>query len=475
MRILYVASEVNPFAASGGLGDVMGALPRAVRAALGKESSIGVIMPLYASIGEDEKGRMKKIWEGVVPLAWRRAYAAVYERKRGGVSYYFVENTRYFKRDFLYGEYDDCERFAFFCRAVLEFIGQSGRVPDILHANDWQSALTVIYLKTLFGDHPALSRIRTVYTVHNIEFQGKYGKEILADVLGISERYEGILEFDGCINLAKGALVLCDAATTVSQRYAEELREPFFSHGLSPIVSMISHKLTGIVNGLDTAYFSPENAEEIAFPYKLSTLAVGKKENKKFLQERLGLPIDEEVPLLAMVTRLTRQKGIDLLLRILDELLGENIQFVLLGCGNADYEYILGEIASRHKKKARMLFSFDRILSKGIYAGADIFLMPSQSEPCGLAQMTACRYGTVPIVRAVGGLADTIKPYGEKGGNGFVFHHYNAHDFLFRIKDALSLYGRGDGEWDKLRRRAMRSDFSWGRSANEYIALYRNL
>lgn len=475
MRILYVASEVNPFAASGGLGDVMGALPRAVRTALGKDSEIGVIMPLYSSIGEDFKGRMKKIWEGVVPLAWRRAYAAVYALKRAGVTYYFVENARYFKRAFLYGEYDDGERFAFFCRAVLEFIDQSGRVPDILHANDWQSALTVIYVKTLFASHPTLSRIRTVYTVHNIEFQGQYGKEILCDVFGLSIQHEGFLEYDGCINLAKGALVLCDAATTVSRRYAEELSDPFFSHGLSPIVSMIRHKLSGIVNGLDTAYFSPKNGEEIAFPYTPASCAAGKKENKKFLQERLGLSLDEEVPLLAMITRLTRQKGIDLLLHILDELLEEDIQFVLLGSGDADYEYILGEIASRHKEKARMLFRFDRILSKQIYAGADLFLMPSQSEPCGLAQMTACQYGTVPIVRAVGGLADTIRPYGEKGSNGFVFQHYNAHDFLFRVKDALMLYRTEKSEWDTLRRRAMRSDFSWRRSAKEYIELYRKL
>ncbi len=475
MRILYVSSEVTPFAASGGLGDVMGSLPRAVRQALGKDSSVGVIMPLYEAISGQERARMKKIWEGVVPLAWRRAYAAVYERKVAGVSYYFIENKRYFKRAALYGEYDDGERFAFFSRAVLEFICQSDRIPDILHANDWQSALTVVYLKTLFRDHPTLSRIRAVYTVHNIEFQGKYGKETLGDVFGLSEAHEGLLEYDGCINLAKGALVLCDAATTVSRRYAEELREPFFSHGLSPIVSMIGHKLTGIVNGLDTSYFSPENAEELAFPYKLSTLEVGKKENKKFLQEKLGLPSGEDVPLIAMVTRLTRQKGIDLLLHILNELLEEDIQFVLLGCGDADYEYILREIASRYPSRARVLFAFDRTLSKQIYAASDLFLMPSQSEPCGLAQMIACRYGTVPIVRAVGGLADTIAPYGEGKGNGFVFEHYNAHDFLFRIKDALLLYGAGDGEWDALRRRAMRSDFSWKRSATEYIALYRKL
>lgn len=475
MRILYVSSEVTPFAASGGLGDVMGALPRAVRRLLGKDSSVFVIMPLYEAVSQDERARMKKIWEGVVPLAWRRAYAAVYERKMAGISYYFVENKRYFKRTALYGEYDDGERFAFFSRAVLEFIAQSGRVPDILHANDWQSALTVVYLKTLFGDHPTLSRIRTVYTVHNIEFQGKYGKEILWDVLGLSSAHEWLLEYEGCINFAKGALVLCDAATTVSKRYAEELRDPFFSHGLSPIVSMIRRKLTGIVNGLDLAYFSPENGEELAFPYKLSSLSKGKKENKKYLQERLGLPINENIPLLSMVTRLTRQKGIDLLLPILGELLEEEIQFVLLGCGDAEYEYILREIASRYPQRARTLFCFDRTLSKQIYAGADLFLMPSQSEPCGLAQMIACRYGTVPIVRAVGGLADTIVPYEEKVGNGFLFEHYNAHDFLFRIKDALALYGAGDGEWEALRRRAMKSDFSWKNSASEYIALYKQL
>ncbi len=475
MRILYVSSEVTPFAASGGLGDVMGSLPRAVRRLLGKDSSVSVIMPLYEVIGGEKRSGMKKIWEGVVPLAWRRAYAAVYELKMAGVSYLFVENKRYFKRAALYGEYDDGERFAFFCRAVLEFIAASGRIPDILHANDWQSALSVVYLKTLFKEHAELSRIRTVYTVHNIEFQGKYGKEVLGDVLGLFDACEGLLEYDGCINLAKGALVLCDAATTVSKRYAEELRDPFFSHGLSPIVSMIGHKLSGIVNGLDLSYFSPENAEEIAFPYKISSLSHGKKENKKFLQERLGLPIDEHIPLLSMVTRLTRQKGVDLLLHILGELLEEDIQFVLLGCGDADYEYILREIASRYPDRARVLLAFDRTLSKEIYAGSDIFLMPSQSEPCGLAQMIACRYGTVPIVRGVGGLADTVSPYAPGEGNGFVFEHYNAHDFLFRIKDALALYGAGDGEWDALRRRAMRSDFSWKRSAGEYIALYRKL
>ncbi len=475
MRILYVSSEVTPFAASGGLGDVMGSLPRAVRASLGKDSEIGVILPLYDAIGEEDKGRMKKLWEGIVPLAWRRSYAAVYALKRGGVSYYFVESRRYFKRPHLYGEYDDCERFAFFCRAVLEFILGYGQIPDILHANDWQSALTVVYLKTLFRDHPALSRVRAVYTVHNIEFQGKYGREVLGDVLGLSDAHEGLLEFDGCINLCKGALVLCDAVTTVSRRYAEELREPFFSHGLSPIVSMIGHKLTGIVNGLDTSYFSPQNGEELAFPYRPSTLGNGKRENKKFLQERLGLRVDGEVPLLTMVTRLTRQKGIDLLLHILDELLEEDIQFVLLGCGDADYEYILSEIAARHKDRARVLLSFDRLLSKQIYAGGDLFLMPSQSEPCGLSQMIACRYGTVPIVRSVGGLADTILPYGKKGANGFAFSHYNAHDLLFCVKDALALYAAGGKEWDALRRSAMRSDFSWRRSAEEYIALYRKL
>ncbi len=475
MRILYVSWEVTPFAASGGLGDVMGALPCAIKRRLGKQSTVGVIMPLYEKISQVERAKMKKLWEGEVPLAWRRCHAAVYEIKRGGVSYYFIDNERYFKRPFMYGEFDDGERFAFFCRAVLEFILQSGRVPDILHANDWQSALTVIYLQTILRHHPLLSSVRTVYTIHNIEFQGKYDKRILWDVFDLPKEFECELEYDGCLNLAKGAMMLSDAVTTVSPRYAEELKEPFFSHGLSPITNRIEGKLTGILNGLDLSYFSPENGEDIVFPYKASNLSAGKAENKKFLLEQLELPPSGDTPLLAMITRLTRQKGIDLLVHILDELLEEDIFFVLLGTGDAAYEHILWEIGERHRRNSRFLFDFDRRLSKYIYAGADLFLMPSQSEPCGLAQMIACRYGTVPVVRGVGGLYNTIIPYGERGSNGFVFYHYNAHDLLFRTKDAIQLYREDKEAFASLRRRAMRSDFSWGKSAEEYIGLYRKL
>ncbi len=475
MKILYVASEVTPYAASGGLGDVMGALPRTVKRQLGKGAEVSVILPLYSGISESYRSAMKKVTEGICPLAWRRAYYGVYRLSSAGVNYYFIDNEQYFKRGRMYGEFDDGERFAFFCRAVISFMLDTGWYPDVLHANDWQSAMTVIYLKTRFAHHPELSRIRTVYTIHNIEYQGKYDMAILGDVFDIPGEYASSVECDGCLNLMKGAIQLSDRVNTVSPHYAEELRDPYFSFGLDPMIRRVFDKFSGILNGLDTVFFDPSNGDEIAYPYKLSTLAAGKAENKKFLQEELGLPVSPDIPLIAMITRLTPAKGIDLVIRILDELLFENLQFVLLGTGDREYEYILREIAGRHPDSARVLCTFDRTLSKRIYAAADLFLMPSRSEPCGLAQMTACAYGTVPVVRGVGGLYDTIIPYGRENSNGFVFYNYNAHDLLFRVKDALALYRAGDGEWDKLRRRAMRSDFGWKNSAKAYIELYNSL
>jgi starch synthase len=470
MKILYVTSEANPFAASGGLGDVMGALPAAVRE---EGHEVSVIMPLYDTVKEVHRVRLEKVIDINFGLAWRETGASIFKIEENGVTYYFVENHRYFSRGRLYGEFDDAERFAFFSKAVIEFMIQSGNVPDILHANDWQTALTVIYLKTEFAHHPALSGIKTVYTIHNIEYQGQYGYQVLGDVFGISGNYMGVLEYDGCVNLMKGAIVVSDYVTTVSPNYANELEYDFFSFGLSPIIKAAKYKIAGVINGIDYNYFSPEKGGDIVKKYTTRTVKSGKAANKKALQEELGLEVRADVPLLVMITRLTAGKGIDLVLHILEEVLREDVQVAILGTGDKEYEVIFSEMARRHDNLVSLI-KFDRVISKKMYASADIFVMPSKSEPCGLAQMIACSYGTVPIVRSVGGLYDSIKPWGTEGGNGFRFDNYNAHELLYSIKNAVSLY-REPKEWAKLVLAAKKSDFTWKNSAAKYVKIYNKL
>ena len=470
MKILYVTSEANPFAASGGLGDVMGALPAAVRE---EGHEVSVIMPLYDTVKEVHRVRLEKVIDINFGLAWRETGASIFKIEEDGVTYYFVENHRYFSRGRLYGEFDDAERFAFFSKAVIEFMIQSGNVPDILHANDWQTALTVIYLKTEFAHHPALSGIKTVYTIHNIEYQGQYGYQVLGDVFGISGNYMGVLEYDGCVNLMKGAIVVSDYVTTVSPNYANELEYDFFSFGLSPIIKAAKYKIAGVINGIDYNYFSPEKGGDIVKKYTTRTVKSGKAANKKALQEELGLEVRADVPLLVMITRLTAGKGIDLVLHILEEVLREDVQVAILGTGDKEYEVIFSEMARRHDNLVSLI-KFDRVISKKMYASADIFVMPSKSEPCGLAQMIACSYGTVPIVRSVGGLYDSIKPWGTEGGNGFRFDNYNAHELLYSIKNAVSLY-REPKEWAKLVLAAKKSDFTWKNSAAKYVKIYNKL
>ena len=474
MDILYVTSEAAPFSASGGLGDVMGALPQAVKSA-SPDDRVSVILPYYKKkVPENLASSFKLVTEFNFKYVWRDSYAGIYSTERGGVTYYFVDNEQYFLRDGLYGEFDDGERFAFFSTAVVEFLFKMDKLPDVIHANDWQSALTVVYLRTKYYDYKPFRSIKTVYTIHNIEYQGKYDLAILGDIFGLDDRFRPVVEYDGCINLMKGALVVADRVTTVSPNYACELRQAYFAYGLQHVINANGHKLSGIINGIDTEYFSPDRGGEIAYPYSLSDVWDGKAKNKAAMQRELGLPARRDVPLAVMITRLARQKGVDLLTCILDELLGADMQFVILGTGDADYEQTLAEIAGRHPDKMRALFKFDRALSKRLYASADIFLMPSRSEPCGLAQMIACSYGTITVVRAVGGLYDTIVPYGREGANGFVFNNYNAHELLFRVKDAISLY-RNPEEWGKLITGAMTTDFSWDRSAKKYLNLYRGL
>ncbi len=468
MKILYVTSEASPFAASGGLGDVMGALPPVI-AASREDMCCEVIMPFYKSIKEQYRKDMTKVADITFWLSWRKTGASIYCYELQDVKYYFVENHYYFDRDHLYGEKDDGERFAFFSLAVLEYLRATHNVPDILHANDWQTALSVIYLKTELSHILEFSGIQTIFTIHNIEYQGKFDPYILGDIFALDNKYYSIVEWDGCINLMKGALTVSDFVSTVSENYARELCYEYFSFGLSPMIEKISDKFIGILNGIDYAVFSPENGTDIYRAYGFEDRKEGKAYNKLELQKELGLPQSKDTPLIAMITRLTAGKGVDLVLHVMESIMKENVQFVLLGTGDDAYEEAFVTFGDRYKN-FKPLIRFDRALSKKIYAAADIFLMPSKSEPCGLAQMIACSYGTPPIVRAVGGLRDSIHPL----ENGFTFEDFNAHRMLETLVSAIEMYRSGDA-FDALADRAIKSDFSWRRSAGEYLNMYDNL
>ncbi len=470
MKVLYATSEALPFAASGGLADVAGSLPKALRTRL-----IGcrVVLPLYESVPQHLRDNMTFLTSLSVPVAWRRQYCGVFEAKHNGVIYYLLDNQYYFKRPGLYGHYDDAERFAFLARAVLEMLPHIDFHPDIIHANDWQTALIAVYYHLFYDQREGYENMKMVYTIHNIQYQGKYGMEILEDVFGIPQSAKSIVEQDGCVNLMKGAIEMADRVTTVSPTYAEELLDPWYAHGLDTILRLRSFKLSGILNGIDTDSYNPETDPDIYAHYSAEDPS-GKAENKRALQERLNLPQRSDAPLIGMVTRLVSHKGLDLVKYVLDELLQADVQMVLLGSGDWTYENFFREAQSRHPDKFCYCAGFVPELARKIYAGADIFLMPSKREPCGLSQMVACRYGTVPVVRETGGLKDSITDCGDGYGIGFTFKTYNANDMLESIRRALGAYGNKN-DWPILVDRALKADFSWGRSANEYIRLYRAL
>ena len=468
MKVLYATSEALPFIASGGLGDVAGSLPHALRKRL-----IGcrVVLPMYDTIKQELKDTMKFITHISVPVAWRRQYCGIFEAKYNGVIYYLIDNQYYFKRDTIYGHYDDAERFAFFSRAVLEIIPYIDFKPDIIHCNDWQTALTPVYYSATYAYSPGYENIKTIFTIHNIQYQGVYGKELLEDVLGIPADKASLLEYDGCINFMKGAIECADKVTTVSPSYADEILDPWYSHGLDSILNERRYKLRGILNGIDTVGYDPATDKCIKANFSADDIS-GKKIDKEELQKEMGLPVKPGVPVIGMVTRLVSHKGLDLVKGILDELLATSeMQLVVLGSGDYEYESYFRWIAEKYPDKVGLRIGFVPELARKIYAGADMFLMPSKSEPCGLSQMVALRYGTVPIVRETGGLRDSITDCGDGKGNGFTFKSYNAHDMLDAIRRALTLYYNGD--WNELVLRALNCDFSWGRSANAYIRLYK--
>ncbi len=472
-KILYAGAEVMPFAATGGLGDVLGSLPAAVKRK-NPDCDVRVVMPLYGQIKAEWREKMTFVKYLMVPLAWRSLYCGIFALEKDGVTFYFLDNEYYFKRNALYGSYDDAERFAFFSVAILEMMRVLNFYPDVLHANDWQTALTVIKLKGVYQNRPEYRGIKAVYTIHNIEYQGVYSKEILGDVFDLRSEDANIVDYNGALNLTKGAVVCADYVTTVSPNYAKEIQTETYSCGLHHILREYAYKIDGIVNGIDYDYYNPQEDPDIPNAFYWRALS-GKKKNKEALQKQFGLDVNPDVPVIAMISRMASHKGFDLVLSIFDELMQDDVQFILLGTGEPQYEAFFSEAAKRYPGKASVNLTYNRALSKIIYAGSDIFLMPSKSEACGLSQMIASRYGSVPVVRETGGLFDTIKPYGpDRSGNGFTFASYNPYDMLHVIREAEGLYQDKDN-WKALVKKVMRVDFSWDGSADKYIACYEKL
>ena len=457
----------------------MGSLPAAIKAKEKNNVDVRVVLPLYAAVKDEWREQMKDEAVFTVDLAWRKLYCGVKSLVKDGVTYYFIDNEYYFKRGALYGFFDDGERYAYFCKAVLEMLIHLEFYPDVIHANDWQSALAVVYLNTKYRYVEGLSDVKSVFTIHNIEYQGKYDFSILSDIFDLGPEYYALMRYDDCINLMKAAIECADMVSTVSERYADEIKTPEYSHGLYHILYRNAHKLTGILNGIDYTYYNPAKDAVLCKNYDRRSFTKGKAENKMALQREYGLPENAEVPMLAIISRLATHKGLDLVKEIAADVVKEHdVQFVILGKGEAQFENFFTELEREYPDKVKALLTYDRDLSKKIYAACDIFVMPSKSEPCGLSQMIASRYGAIPVVRETGGLADSIKGYYEAGGelfgNGFTFANYSSAELKDRIEAALALYS------DKALRKKfvskiMGTDFSWTVSAEKYMEMFNSL
>ena len=477
MRILYAASEARPFAASGGLADVAGSLPKALCAA-GEEAC--VVMPYYVnSFKPEQKEKMNYITNFTVPVGWRSQYCGLFSQQVDGVTYFFIDNEFYFKRDNgLYGYYDDGERFAFFCRAVTELLPLLPEKPDVVHCNDWQTALVPIYIRDEAVREEFYKSVRTVITVHNIEYQGRYGRETVEDLFGLDAGWftGGTLAFDGDVNLLKGAIVTADAVTAVSPTYAQELKYAYFAHGLESVMQMVEGKLHGVLNGIDMERYDPASDPNLTANYSLRRMA-GKAKDKAALQRMMGLAERKDTSVVAMVSRLVSHKGLDLVCETLDYFMEKDMQLVVLGKGDGKYESFFSWAQAKYPGRVAVHLGYSESLAMQIYAGADLFLMPSKSEPCGLSQMIAMRYGAVPIVRETGGLKDTVHAYEawNGAGNGFSFTNYNAGDMCYVIGEAVDLYHQKPEAYKALRKRGMAEDFSWARSAKKYREIYDSI
>lgn len=476
MKIAIAASEGAPFIKTGGLGDVMQALPEALSKLPG--NSVCLFLPYYGKIKRDSRWECEFVTSFAVTLAWRQCHVGLFRLKsrKKKLQVYFVDNDQYFDRDPIYGCLDDGERYAFFSKAVLACLSYLDFQPDVIQCNDWQTALIPVALQAEFRS--SFPNTKTVFTIHNIEYQGWAHADFFDEVLGLPWEYRGTLDMGGAVNMMKGAIETADLVTTVSETYARELMYPYYAHGLDGILAGYSWKLTGITNGIDTNTFNPETDPALPAHFNSGSFVEGKAACKAALQEEVGLPVKPDVPLMVMVTRLAGHKGLDLLCYIARRLLWEeDAQLLILGTGEAQYEHFFRDLQNQFPEKAAAKITFNLGLAARIYAGGDIYLMPSKSEPCGLSQMNAMRYGTVPVVHATGGLKDTVPPADEngEGGLGFTFQSYNADDFLASLKRCLNLYNHNPEGFRALQRRDMEQDFSWNVPAERYMELFRNM
>ncbi|MFC3749752.1 glycogen synthase GlgA [Paenibacillus sp. GCM10012306] len=472
MKVLFAAAEAHPFIKTGGLADVIGALPKALK---GAGVDVRVIMPKYRGIPEKFTSQLQPVTVVNVPVGWRSQYCGIERLVHDGITVYFIDNEYYFGRDAIYGYMDDGERFAFFNRAVLECLPAIDFQPDVLHCHDWHAGVIPLLLQGHYRHNPFYSEIRTVFTIHNLLYQGVFPYEVLGELLGLDDNYFLGVEYYGNVNYMKGGLVYSDHITTVSPTYAEEIRTPYYGYGLDGLLNERAGHLSGIVNGIDTKSYNPASDPNLFTRYR-SNLAK-KTENKVGLQQELGLPVNPQVPMVAMVTRLVDSKGLDLVTRVLDELLyTDDLQFVVLGTGDEAYERWFREAAWRYPDKLSSQITFSEGLSRKIYAASDLFLMPSKFEPCGISQLIALRYGSIPVVRETGGLNDTVHSYNEVTGegNGFTFKDYNAHDMMHTLRRGISTYNQPE-HWKRVTKNAFAGDYSWNVSAQQYIDIYKRI
>ena len=474
MKVLFVVSECVPFVKTGGLADIAGALPKALKD-LGTE--VRVILPNYSLIPEKLKKSFQFQKEIRVQVGWRNQHCGIFTLEQDGITYYFIDNQYYFYRDSLYGHYDDGERFSFFCKAVLESIPHLDFVPDVIHSHDWHTGMVNFLLDAHYRLNPLYWDIKTVFTIHNLQFQGIFPYSVMSNLLGLSHQYYNNeqLEFYGDINFMKGAIVASDMVTTVSPTYKDEIQYPYYGERLDGLLRKHRNKLIGIVNGIDDTVYNPRIDRDIAVSYDIDSLE-GKAKNKQELQHYFGLPEKYNTPIIAMVTRLTNQKGLDLVLHVFREMMKEDLQFIVLGSGDSHYENFFNQMKQEYPERLGVYLGFNEVLAHQIYAGADLFLMPSQFEPCGLGQLIALQYGTIPIVRETGGLNDTVLAYHEfsGNGNGFTFKNFNAHDMLHTVRRAINYYLENE-IWSRLVKNAMSQDYSWLQSAKKYNDIYREL
>ncbi len=473
MKILFCAGECHPFFKTGGLADVAYALPRALA---DEGHDVRVILPLYKSLKGNYREKLTHTADFTVDVSYRRQYCGIEELKIDNVTYYFVDNMYYFDRDNLYGYIDDGERFSFFSSAIIESLEKIGFIPDVIHVNDWHTAIVPLLLKVKYHWIGALKDIRTVLTIHNLKFQGIFPFEVLGDLLGIGDSVmtdEGV-EYFGAVNFMKGGINYSDFVTTVSPTYAEEIKTPDYGEKLDGLMRRISYKLKGIVNGIDTQHFNPETDEIIPFDYSASDLK-GKKKDRALLIREAGMTDDGE-PVLALISRLTSQKGLDILTYGLEALLDKKVKLLIVGTGDKEYEDSFKYFEWKYPEQVKFWNLFDADLAQRLYAGADMILVPSLFEPCGLTQMIGMRYGTVPIVRETGGLKDTVIPWNKftGEGTGFTFSFYNHMDLLGAVDRALECYHEGKS-WKKVMENGMKKDFGWKKSAAEYEDIYEKI